>query len=388
MKKFTLLFRFLIFLIAVQGFSQTDISDLLERYNKHNAITGSVTDFFTIEELLQLRVHFASNTLPEDASQRIGDATAFGFDEMSSEFGWYNVSEPTPFTLIDEVPDLENFQGGGAVDPADRSTAIVLESFGKAWSVDLATGVYEFLGDLINFSGQITGLEFSPVDGTLYMMTLENLYTVDLTTLEATLIGPHSIEFAIALAIDDTGTGYAYNIVIETFYSIDLSTGASTEIGPIGFSANFGQGMFWDSDAGVMYMTCFNDGVFNGQLRTVNLVTGSTTLIGEWAFGLPQTVQVAWSGIGNEPPLSVDDNILAQVILSPNPTSDILNITLPMDVQIESLKLFDLQGRNVNVETVFRATNGQIKVSNLSRGMYILNLKTSVGTITKKVVKR
>jgi len=82
--------------------------------------------------------------------------------------------------------------------------------------------------------------------------------------------------------------------------------------------------------------------------------------------------------------LSVDDVLLSQISLFPNPASDILNVKLPIGVEVESAIMYDVLGKNVGVTI----SNGEINVSELSRGVYILSLKTSVGTLTEKIVKR
>ncbi|MFT7628835.1 MAG: hypothetical protein ACI9OS_002501, partial [Ulvibacter sp.] len=81
--------------------------------------------------------------------------------------------------------------------------------------------------------------------------------------------------------------------------------------------------------------------------------------------------------------LSVNDNALAQVAIFPNPANDVLNIKVPSTIEVQNAVLFDILGKNTGV----RLINGVMNTADLSRGMYILNLKTSVGTLTEKVIK-
>jgi len=90
-----------------------------------------------------------------------------------------------------------------------------------------------------------------------------------------------------------------------------------------------------------------------------------------------------WLLEGDCNPLSVSDNALSQVSVYPNPASDVLNIETPATVEVNSVAIYDVLGKRSNVSLV----NGQVNVSNLANGVYILSLETSAGTLTQKIVK-
>lgn len=87
---------------------------------------------------------------------------------------------------------------------------------------------------------------------------------------------------------------------------------------------------------------------------------------------------------GRDELLNVGENALEQIAIFPNPASDILNVRTPASLEITSAVIYDVLGKASNVQVV----NGQINVSNLSRGVYILNLNTTAGTLTEKIVKQ
>ncbi len=91
----------------------------------------------------------------------------------------------------------------------------------------------------------------------------------------------------------------------------------------------------------------------------------------------------AWS-MTNEPKVSVGDNIAEMVAIYPNPTTDVFNIQLPASVEVISSSLVDVTGRTTGIEY----NNGQMNVSSLAQGVYFLNLETSHGSLTQKVVKQ
>lgn len=88
------------------------------------------------------------------------------------------------------------------------------------------------------------------------------------------------------------------------------------------------------------------------------------------------------SAIGDEV-LGVNDNIAELVSVFPNPAQEILNVAIPSNIEVRSAQLFDILGKDTGVELV----NGQMNTSNLSRGVYMLNVRTSAGTLTQKVIK-
>jgi len=85
-----------------------------------------------------------------------------------------------------------------------------------------------------------------------------------------------------------------------------------------------------------------------------------------------------------EPILSVGDNLAELVDIFPNPASDILQVRVPGSINVNSVALYDVLGKNTGAVLV----NGEINVSQLARGVYILNVNTDSGTLTQKIVKQ
>ncbi len=81
---------------------------------------------------------------------------------------------------------------------------------------------------------------------------------------------------------------------------------------------------------------------------------------------------------------AVGDNISDLASVFPNPANDVLNVNIPSTIEVSSANLYDVLGKNTGVQLV----NGQMNTSNLARGVYILNVDTSAGTLTQKIVKQ
>ncbi len=81
--------------------------------------------------------------------------------------------------------------------------------------------------------------------------------------------------------------------------------------------------------------------------------------------------------------LAVGDNLAELASIFPNPMNDLLNVKLPGNVEVTSASLVDVLGRNTGV--VY--SNGEMNVSALAKGLYILNVETNAGTLIQKIVK-
>lgn len=80
----------------------------------------------------------------------------------------------------------------------------------------------------------------------------------------------------------------------------------------------------------------------------------------------------------------VNENTIEGLQMFPNPTSDILNITSANDAE-KNVVIFDMLGKQV-VNT--KVSNGTIDVSNLSAGIYMVNITEEGKTATKKLIKK
>ena len=88
--------------------------------------------------------------------------------------------------------------------------------------------------------------------------------------------------------------------------------------------------------------------------------------------------------VTGEENLSVGENLASQIDIFPTPAIDVINIKTPSFMEVNEVLLYDLQGRNTGA--VY--SNGTVNVSNLSRGVYMLTVNTTEGTLTQKVVKK
>ena len=78
--------------------------------------------------------------------------------------------------------------------------------------------------------------------------------------------------------------------------------------------------------------------------------------------------------------------VLPNVTIYPNPAND--KVFIETEVEIEEVVVYTITGVIVGQRTT---VNGQqtlsINVSDLSKGVYFVNVKTSAGSVVKKIIK-
>ncbi|MDC8004966.1 T9SS type A sorting domain-containing protein [Aureisphaera galaxeae] len=223
--------------------------------------------------------------------------TVYARDSGAGNFVSFDRSTPGTFNVIGPDAGADFFEGVGAIDPNDLTTAYVMDLDGDLYSLDITTGTYTTLGVIpVNGAEVWLGLTWDS-SGTVYgvgsdLTNPSNLYTMDLVGLTATLVGSmgNAGGGMIDIAITNSGDMYGYDIVDDSFYSIDPATGAATLIGPIGFDANFGQGLAYNAADDILYMNAFENGVA-GQWREVDITTGTATYLADFEGGN----QVPWA---------------------------------------------------------------------------------------------
>jgi len=137
----------------------------------------------------------------------------------------------------------------------------------------------------------------------------------------------------------------------------------------LSIEASDGSNVFWENSTAfvINYGEAYDDGTGGG-------------------FVVDETLEGVYVFLGDCEPITtgVDDNLADLVNIFPNPATTKINIEVPSNIEITDVTLYDVLGKNTGANLV----NGTIDVSNLSRGVYLLNVKSTQGTLTQKVIKR
>lgn len=200
----------------------------------------------------------------------------------------FNTDDPGTQNVISSISG-QPF--GGTFDAVNTDFYYIIDyGMNMLQKVDLATGAITDIGSCISYGGQSwTGISVDKTTNIMYGISTDisesYIYTIDMVTGTATVIGPTGIPGAIDCAIDGTGQMYAFDLVNDEAYAINKETGASTVLGSIGYDANYAQGMGWDPETDIIYLAAYNNDGSGGQLRILDRVSGNTALVGGFPGG-------------------------------------------------------------------------------------------------------
>ena len=83
--------------------------------------------------------------------------------------------------------------------------------------------------------------------------------------------------------------------------------------------------------------------------------------------------------------LSVDNFVLSnKILVYPNPVKNKISLSIDDEIEIKKLIIFTVNGRKIWSTKYHKQ---EINTTNLSKGIYFLNIKTSKGNLIKKFIK-
>lgn len=193
------------------------------------------------------------------------------------EFGTMPLTPPNTLTPIGPLTSnlfADDMAGDGNLYALNNDTKKLVKVYsdGTAQDVGPLTGIG---------TATVTGLSWNRVNSTMYATSGSNLYTINLTTGAATLVGGMApMTLPIWLEIDNAGLAYSADINDDKLYSVNLATGATTEIGPLGINIIYAQEADFNTSNNTLYMAGMLDPSLETNLYTVNTSTGAATLVG------------------------------------------------------------------------------------------------------------
>lgn len=225
-----------------------------------------------------------------------------------------------PGTLNTIATTVQTYAGG--FDAAHSFLWAIQASPQQLVRIDTATGGATVVGPTTAQGTDIwVALKVDPVTGTLYGASTSGaastLYTVNATTGAPTVVGTITgIPILIAMAFDNSGQLYGYDIdpagaANSRFFRIDKQTCAGTLIGDMGFIGRFAQDMEFDRLTNRCYLAAYNLTLSGGELRTADVATGVTTLIGP--LGAGTGVEIDCLGIRGLPQITVNTPVVGAV---------------------------------------------------------------------------
>jgi len=87
--------------------------------------------------------------------------------------------------------------------------------------------------------------------------------------------------------------------------------------------------------------------------------------------------------------LGVNDVLASKFALYPNPADSQVTVSFKDNIAVNEIKITDLNGRVVKTSNYTGALNSvQLNISDLSAGVYMMNINSDQGTAVKKIVKK
>ena len=224
---------------------------------------------------------------------------------------WFDSTTPDTFNDIQDISSADFLSGGCFVGDVWWVCEYSTMS-SDIYTVDETTGDMTLVGP----SGVgLNGLAYDPSTDTLYGCSSTDLYTIDQGNGDSSPIGPFETEgLMIGIACDMDGKMYGEDLGTDSLYEIDTSTGTATLIGALGIDLNYAQDIAYDKINDILYSTGYKGSGFGGgAYGTLDLSDGHYTKIGDFPLGrlgVPSEVDALAIPYGdvNEPPAEPDIN--------------------------------------------------------------------------------
>ena len=166
------------------------------------------------------------------------------------------------------------------------------------------------------------------------------------------------------------------NIWYNVVFTHDSSSGGKIYVNGVLISNNNVTGNICSNQNNLIF------GADNNQGNLFRLFNGKIDDIGIWnrALTYSEVLNLFNSTLSNN---NFDNN--TKIDIYPNPVNEILNLDLSNNELIERLSIYDVTGKTVlEIKDI---SNHQINVSSLEKGVYIIDIKTQIGSFKEKFVK-
>ena len=269
-----------------------------ESINENNMTSRTLTPIKDNYNVLDMNIQ-----LPNNNFLGIGK-TCFGYQAYPNPdlLVLFEIDNPENLITIGTPISSDKIAGGTWVDGVWWCCEYSAIDNSTIWMINHTTGEMNIVG----ISGEgLHGLAYDDTTGTMYACGATDLFTINMETGVATLVGSFGISGSvmIGIACDGYGKMYGEDLHTDSFYSIDPTTGVATLIGPLGIDLNHGQDMAIDKEEGICYLAAFTVHAGNeGALYTCNLNTGTLTKIGNLGTEPTQITGFVIPYSLNEPP--------------------------------------------------------------------------------------
>lgn len=223
---------------------------------------------------------------------------------------------------------------------------------------------------------EITGMTYDGLNDIIYLAdwtgTSSDLYTLDMGTMAATLVGPMTNNLVIAIAAGNAGEVWAIDINSDSLLDINTSTGVASPIGYLGVDIDYAQDIGYDRENDILYGTLY---ATDGGLYTIDVATGTATLVGTFTDEISMCAVAAANST-----VSIQENATT-FKMYPNPANNMITINVENDAM---LSISDMTGRIVHSSQINNTAN--ISVSEYNSGVYFVTVVQNNNAETIKLI--
>lgn len=177
------------------------------------------------------------------------------------------------------------------------------------------------------------------------------------------------------------------NVNNGTIFSFTLSNSAFQFIHTLDLKGANPRGTFVESTNGRLYLTCEGGNLNLGSIIELNTTNGDVTTRHE--FSTSDGIKPYYNKLClvDFTALSIDENPYLDKIVKiyPNPVKENINVEIEGVDKVESIKILDLRGSEIFSDYA-KTKKSTINTSFLSSGIYLLQVKTNNGSLTRKIV--
>ena len=130
--------------------------------------------------------------------------------------------------------------------------------------------------------------------------------------------------------------------------------------------------------------TYFVNGVEVGTSDVLSTAINEVAFLHDNFAGFAYLDKVAFD---SAPTMGTNQVASSQFSVYPNPANNVINIANAENVLVTGVAIVDINGRTVKTAKFDNVSEAQINISDLSSGMYLMNISSANGMVTKKIVK-
>ena len=90
--------------------------------------------------------------------------------------------------------------------------------------------------------------------------------------------------------------------------------------------------------------------------------------------------------IGNPATLGVENLLINEINCYPNPSTDLVSISIPEGVELENVLVYNLMGEEITTLKPFISDSYEFSVANWTNGLYLLQVHTNVGVKSMRLI--